>query len=121
MYELQIPPDGQAFNVEGKLVPLSFRRFIGDVILPRPYWRTPEGVMFYDDLVALVDGTNPKEMLSDAFKEKLEIEMRLPADQLNPMMARSAIRFARAVFLAQKVVADSSIIDGAKPALPSSG
>ncbi len=113
MYELPIPANGQAINQDGKIVPLPFRLFIGEVIMPRPYWRTPEGSAFYDDLIALVDGTEPKQMLTDAFKEKLEIEMRLPNDQLHPMMARQAIRFARAVFLAKKVVADPSIADDA--------
>ncbi len=81
--------------------PLSFRRYISDVILPLPFWRSRDGAALTDELYSLLDSDTPTFKISNDLLQALIRLMQLSehgVGQLNPLLARASINFVRALY-----------------------
>ncbi len=87
--------------------PISFHTYLRDVIAPLPFWRSRAGAPFYEELCELLDNEDVKDpIVTDLFHEALAGQMAMEntgLGQLNPVLARAAIRYARVLYDAKKV------------------
>ena len=102
-------PEPPAIQVSGK--PLPMRAYLSEVILTLPYWRSTEEAMRQaEEIFCCIDGITggaPAYRIKDTTHEALQQQMKL-ADQnlvqMNPHLARLAIRYGLVVSHAEKYV-----------------
>lgn len=112
MFQLTIPQPITVLNN-----PLSFRKYLNDVIAPLPFWRSREGAAFFEELCELIDGDSDTPTITDLFHEALAKQMALGDQglgQLNPILSRVSIRYARVLYEAKKVEPKPKTADAPK-------
>ncbi len=89
-------------------VPLPFVRYLDDIILTLPYWRsTEEAATQAEEILEQIDSESESFVLKDSTIEALVSQMKLAESSivtLNPKLVRPSLRYLRVVNSASKFV-----------------